>query len=164
MPCTPTHYLKSSCVFLRDTCIPQNFLTTFIIIICLHTHTEPHQTSPRAYTGDHMTNSGGHMTDNPEYYPPRNRSIHTRRDLPSTDSFDFSEEDTDYWKQAREVMKTYPPKSSLQRQNSNRRNSKLVRFGSVVRKFDKLEELLQETAGVDEGEGKLTTYIYIHTF
>ncbi len=85
-----------------------------------------------------------------EHYPA---PCHTRRDLPSTDSFEFSEEDADYWKQAREVMKRYPSKSSMQQQqNNNRRNSKLVRFDSVVRKFDKLEELFQEQEGA-EAEG-----------
>ncbi len=51
-------------------------------------------------------------------------------------------------------MKRDPSKSSMQRQNSNRRNSKLVRFGSVVRKFDKLEELLQEQEGAETEGGK----------
>ena len=92
------------------------------------------------------------MMEDSQYYPPQ--PGHTRRDLPSMDSFEFSEEDSDYWKQAREVMKRDPSKSSMQRQNSNRRNSKLVRFGSVVRKFDKLEELLQEQEGAETEGGK----------
>ena len=49
-------------------------------------------------------------------------------------------------------MKQAPAKSALQRQGSTRRHSKLVRFGSVVRKFDKLEELLQQPPDEEEGE------------
>lgn len=92
------------------------------------------------------------------HHSTRGGKKYTHYDFQSTDSFEFSDEETHYWKQAREVMKRNPSKSVLQRQGRGHRNSKLVRFGSVVRKFDKLDELLQESQEMDD-EGTHTIII-----
>ncbi len=130
------------------------------IIQYYNTHTEPEERKsaklelietqdekphpPTEQSQDHMISR-----EPPGYYPPQSHEDHmtSRHPLESVDSFD----ENDYYRQ----VKKPPP---MVRQESKR--SKLVRFGSVVRRFDKLEEMFNQPQEMEYESDEVYDEVY----